>query len=59
MAIMIHAKFRFNWLMSTLIFGIWASEPPPGDGGRMKRPGLTGLKDPKNSNCSSGFRECR
>ena len=26
MAIMIHAKFHFNWL--TLIFGIWASEPP-------------------------------
>ena len=29
MAIMIHAKFHFNWLMLTLIFGIWASEPPP------------------------------
>ena len=29
MAIMTHAKFRFNWLMLTLIFGIWASEPPP------------------------------
>ena len=28
MAIMIHAKFHFNWLMLTLIFGIWASEPP-------------------------------
>ena len=23
---MTHAKFHFNWLM---IFGIWASEPPP------------------------------
>ena len=30
MAIMTHAKFYFNWLMLTLIFGIWASEPPPG-----------------------------
>ena len=29
MGIMIHAKFHFNWLMLTLIFGIWASEPPP------------------------------
>ena len=29
MAIMILAKFNFNWLMLTLIFGIWASEPPP------------------------------
>ena len=28
MAIMTHAKFHFNWLMLTLIFGIWASEPP-------------------------------
>ena len=26
---MTHAKFHFNWLMLTLIFGIWASEPPP------------------------------
>ena len=25
---MTHAKFYFNWLMLTLIFGIWASEPP-------------------------------
>ena len=25
---MTHAKFDFNWLMLTLIFGIWASEPP-------------------------------
>ena len=31
MAIMTHAKFDFNWLMLTLIFGIWASEPPPRD----------------------------
>ena len=29
MAIMTPAKFHFNWLMLTLIFGIWASEPPP------------------------------
>ena len=28
MAIMTYAKFNFNWLMLTLIFGIWASEPP-------------------------------
>ena len=44
MAIMTHAKFHFNWLMLTLIFGIWASEPP-GPGERLKRPGLIGLKD--------------
>ena len=29
MAIMTHAKSHFNWLMLTLIFGIWASESPP------------------------------
>ena len=29
MAIMTHAKFHFNRLMLTLIFGIWASEPLP------------------------------
>ena len=28
MAIITHTKFHFNWLMLTLIFGIWASEPP-------------------------------
>ena len=44
MAIMTHAKFRFNWLMLTLIFDIFASEPPPGPGKRLKRPGLIGLK---------------
>ena len=45
MAIMTHAKFHFNWLMLTLIFGIWASEPPPpGPGERLKRPGLIGLR---------------
>ena len=27
MALMIPAKFHFNWLMLTLIFGIWASDP--------------------------------
>ena len=27
MAIMTHAKFHFNRLMLTLIFGIWASNP--------------------------------
>ena len=41
MAIMIHAKFHFNQLMLTLIFGIWASEPP-GPGERLKRQGLIG-----------------
>ena len=45
MAIMTHAKFHFNWLMLTLIFGIWASEPPPGPGERLKRPGLIGLRN--------------
>ena len=45
MSIMTHAKFHFNWLMLTLIFGIWASEPPPGPGERLKRPGLIGLKE--------------
>ena len=29
MDIMTHAKFHFNRLMLTLIFGIQASEPPP------------------------------
>ena len=44
MAIMTHAKFYFNRLMLTLIFGIRASKPPrPGE--RLKRPGLIGLKD--------------
>ena len=28
MAMMTHAKFHFSQLMVTLIFGIWASEPP-------------------------------
>ena len=46
MDIMTHAKFHFNRLMLTLIFGIRASEPPPlGPGERLKRPGLIGLKD--------------
>ena len=43
MTIMTHAKFHFNRLMLTLIFGIRASEPP-GPGERLKRPGLIGLK---------------
>ena len=43
MDIMIHAKFYFNRPMLTLIFAIWASEPPPGPGERLKRPGLIGL----------------
>ena len=47
MDIMTHAKFHFNRLMSTLSFGIRASEPPPppplGPDERLKRPGLIGL----------------
>ena len=44
MDIMTHAKSNFSQLMLTLIFGIWASEPPPfGPGERLKRPGLIGL----------------
>ena len=45
MAIMTHAKFHFNWLMLTSIFGIYASEPPLGPGKRLKRPGLIGLME--------------
>ena len=41
MDIMTHAKFHFNRLMLTLIFGIRASELGPGE--RLKRPGLIGL----------------
>ena len=47
MNIMTRAKFDFNRLMLTFIFGIRASEPPPppfGPGERLKRPGLIGLK---------------
>ena len=44
MDIITHAKFYFNRLMLTLIFAIRASEPPPGPGERLKRPGLIGLK---------------
>ena len=44
MAMLTYAKFHFSRLMATLIFGIWASESPPGPGERLKRPGLTGLK---------------
>ena len=44
MDIMTHTKFYFNRLMLTLIFAIWASEPPLGPGERRKRPGLIGLK---------------
>ena len=42
MAVMTHAKFHFNRLMLTLIFSIWASEPP-GPGDRLKSLGLIGL----------------
>ena len=47
MDIMTHAKFYFNRPMLTLIFAIWASEPPPGPGERLKRPGLIGLIKPE------------
>ena len=40
---MTHAKFNFNQLMLTLIFGIRASESPLGPGERLKTPGLIGL----------------
>ena len=45
MDIMTHAKFHFNRLMLTLIFGVWVSEPPPplGPGEQLKRPDLIGL----------------
>ena len=36
MVIMTHAKFHFSWLMLTLSFAIWASEPPLGPGERLK-----------------------
>ena len=49
MVIMSHAKFHFNRLMLSLIFGIRASKPPPpGPGERLKRPGLIGLKEEYN-----------
>ena len=40
MAIITFAKFRFNRLMLTLIFGIRASDPSLQPGERLKRPGL-------------------
>ena len=42
MDIMTHAKFHFNLLMLTLIFGIRTSELPLGPGERLKRPGVIG-----------------
>ena len=45
MDIMTRAKFHFNQLMVTLIYGIRTSELPPlGPGDRVKRPGLIGLR---------------
>ena len=32
MATMTHTKFYFNQLIVTLVFGIWASEPPSPEG---------------------------
>ena len=51
MAIMTHAKFHSNRLMLTLIFGVWASEPPspPWPGDQLKKPGLTGLSKERRS----------
>ena len=41
--LMTHAKFYFNQLMLTLIFGMQASELSLGPGERLKRSGLIGL----------------
>ena len=35
MDIMTHTKFHFNWVTLTLIFGVWASEPPPAQAWQM------------------------
>ena len=43
MDIMTHAKFYFNRLMLTLIFGAWASEPPPPPWAWTGKAGLIGL----------------
>ena len=40
--------------MLNLIFGIWASESPPGPGERLKRPGLIGLKKKIKSALDNG-----
>ena len=55
MDIMTHSKFHFNRLMLTLIFGIRASEPPPGPGEQLKRPGLIGLNLTRNKQCTHSF----
>ena len=44
MAIMTHAKFHFNRLMLTLIFGIWAC-PSPRAWRTTERPGLIVLNE--------------
>ena len=38
MSIMTYAKFDFDQLILTLIFGIWASEPLPSQTTEMARP---------------------
>ena len=43
MDIIPRAKFHFNRLMLTLMFGIQASESHLGPGELLKRPGLIGL----------------
>ena len=42
------AKNHLNQLMITSIFGIWASEPFPKPGKRLRRLGLIGLTNGKN-----------
>ena len=45
MAIMTPAKFHFNRLMLTLIFGIRASEPPPPGLGTTEKAGPDRVKN--------------
>ena len=48
MVVITLAKFHFNWLMLTLIFGIRASDPPrPGE--QLKRQGMIRLIFPNAS----------
>ena len=51
MDIMTHAKFHFNQLILTLIFGIWASEPPP----RAWRTTEKAGPDRANPSCTKPF----
>ena len=49
---MTHAKFNFNQLMLTLIFGIWASEPLPRARRTTEKAGFDGVKR-KCEKCST------